>query len=599
MAHVDMLTDVTLSQLADPVSTFSNGLRLRILGVGPSRSDKPLRVTVRDLDGAMQSKTSRTDADIYWFEIEFNQRVVALGRNSPFIEVFDDARGGELACVLECPWGEMKTSVQAFESLGQSYPERFYDFHSPNYEWFRGASSTVDSMGIAFGVQNRHIDPFNKRDPDWRIYLDNGEFLEREFPQQYTALDPTPLNAVYGRGIEPHLRAQKTPFWTKYRHGWIQRLHGKYYVMSPEEYAALGGPALAKRCGGSGAYKEAGIFYRPGEDDKMVPTVQTRSGTEWEDYALAAFLAHPNNAHIKVQEVGWRDAVSQPEGYPRPMGESLDGLISNPRMTMDAVYQGRKDKWVEAGWDLDEIAKTIHLGALEIKTTLGYRKKKRVRDGESEWDESDGADMSGYYMMQLTHNMQRHDPPLMWGLLVKLNERTGEMLSFMVYRDPVRETSLEECMLHTHKMLRTPVREGVKVMHTFAQAIATPIHKACRGKFFASARWYNEHLDMCAESIEYKKCQAVERLRRYREANSGIPPGRKRATEFRDEDAEGQAVDFVAIDEDHDTVDMESVVKAHQDVLRLTKVGQDRNALKDALVRNIHALSKVLSKTTE
>jgi hypothetical protein len=246
------------------------------------------------------------------------------------------------------------------------------------------------------------------------------------------------------------------------------------------------------RGGGSGAYKQVGKYC---EDERFMTSIKPRTGTQLEPAVRAAqCFAFPD---ITIEERGWMDA-EKIEGYHRPVGMSPDGLMTDPAMNWDSVYQGRKDKWM-AHWKEQGMTPKQIRYICESLPSLGLWECK-VTDGVIEKDGKvvkrfEGAKMSDYYILQITWNMMVKD--LYWTRVTKLNLNGSELRSYTVFRDFDREKQLVEAMIHVQDlMLEDPAL-------TLPLATKCKLAKAMCTKVRNSARWYNDNQDKCSVAIKW------------------------------------------------------------------------------------------------
>ena len=479
-----------------------------------------------------------------------------------------------------------------FRSIDDSSePTRIYEFY-PGYNVFYSNEEdrqTRRPKGVEFCIHNTHMRRDQpERDPNWELALDDDAFFKDALPNCRGMPMATPWNPVYGSGIDSADRAQGSPFWYGWRKGYILQdpETGVYYLLDEEEYEQEGGREKLMRTGGSGSYKMIGFLFGGTGNDRIMTNYRMRMGTQLENAVRAAYCT--NNPNVVAEERGWinHDKI---EGYRREPGMSPDGLLRDPGMTWEGTPDYRKEKWMN-GWkkrgmtpkQIEAICADLpNRGLLEIKVTDGSREKKK-RDGTVEVEWNGDANMSAYYMAQLTWNMFIKD--LYWARLVKLNMHSGELRSFTVYRDFERERQHLEGVKATQKLKDNDPQLDLAAAAKCAEA------KTIFRKMRASAWWFNENKDKCSKTLQWdvpvvRELMAWRRRTRRELAERGPPP-----TPATTPAKARKRVDEEAIPIPPDGLDqrMRNLINAQMTVTRA--VYAEPELLQDAVQINIQAL---------
>ena len=483
--------------------------------IGVEGPDDRLVYEVTDLQGNHEAEEDALEVyDTFHFEVRFirplrpNEAVTVklyelhpapTGKEPSSATLFklDGHRDGEPK--LFCP-------IRSVEDA----EERLYQFHvgfNVFHEKQHGDGAGVS--GVEFCVLNTHVDHTKPElDPTWQLRVDDSYYIREVAPNCRGMLAQCPMNAVYLRDTTSEQWAQGDPAWYFWRKGRMIKdpATGILYLLDDEEYEEHGGREKLMRTGGSGAYKGVGIFANYG-DKRFVSSARTRLGSRLETpVCLAYCLAYPD---LEVTESGWIDRAGRFEGYHRDVGMSPDGLIKDPSVTWDSVYQGRRKKWL-AEWkrrgmtpkQIEALGADLpNRGLLEIKVTNGM---KEYRGKVTYFDE---ADMKDYYICQITWNMMVHD--LYWARLVKFNFRSGELRSYMIFRDFEREQRVLSTMKHVADLIRN---DGIDMALAAKSAPAKEMQKT----LWASAKWYNEHLDQCSVKLDTWRDPRVANIFKWR-----------------------------------------------------------------------------------
>lgn len=347
---------------------------------------------------------------------------------------------------------------------------RTYSFH-PSHEIFYSPSedgSTVGFRGFAFTLINCNIDE-TKRDPDWRLLVDTGDFMDRVVGKRRKGLKRTPLRADYGDGLASWRRAQGTPFWEMYRKGRIKLApDGKgLSYRTRAQYDADGGYLALSKLGGSGAYKWAGKYPEEDPSAPVPSNFRMRMGSILEEAVMLAVILDSTD-DLAVTERGWIDFARPTSEDEKLWGLSPDGIIYDPTITVDTVTKFRREDWESGGHIIDDQANTVDgvnfsKGLLEIKVS-GTNDR-----------------MMDYYRIQCIWAMMVLN--VYWARLVKFHTN-GVCRSYLMYRDFTKEREL------VGLIARTKARIGDNC--TYIQSVKHVENRQWLKTMNNSARWYND-----------------------------------------------------------------------------------------------------------
>jgi hypothetical protein len=474
-----------------------------------------LAYEVTDLQGNHEAEEDALDVyDTFHFEVRFDRPLHP--NETPVIklhELYPAAEGKKpRTMTLFKLDGHRDGEPRSFHPIRsvEDAEERLYQFHV-GFNTFheKRFGDGADISGVEFCVLNTHVNHERPElDPTWELRVDDDYYLRHTVPNCRGMGAQCPMNAVYLRNTTPDQWAQNDPAWYFWRKGRMIKdpATGIYYLLDDEEYEEHGGSEKLTRTGGSGASKGVGIFANYG-DKRFVSSARVRLGSRLENPVRAAYCIA--NADAVTRESGWIDRAERFEGYRPEVGMSPDGLISDPSVTWDSVYAGRQKKWL-AEWkeqgmspkQIEALATDLpNRGLLEIKVTNGM---KEYRGKVTYFDE---ADMKDYYIGQVTWNMMVDD--LYWTRLVKFNFRSGELRSYMIFRDFERERKMLATMKHVADLMKN---DGIDM----ALAAKSAPAKAMQKKLWGSAKWYNENVDTCSIKLDTWRDPRVAGLFKWR-----------------------------------------------------------------------------------
>jgi hypothetical protein len=199
----------------------------------------PESFEVTDLQGNLMAEDDALLAyDSFHFEVRFENPIDAefepmiqlalLGPNNSGVELMN-------LFFLKRDSNAPLHKFQPFRSV-EDAPDRFYQFYAGYNVFYLSEDDAAAgrAAGVEFCVMNTHIRRDKPElDPTWELRLDDDVYLSQHLKNCKGMPRPTPINALYGRGLEPWERAQGDPFWYFWRKGALHPGPCDQYLLPP------------------------------------------------------------------------------------------------------------------------------------------------------------------------------------------------------------------------------------------------------------------------------------------------------------------------------------------------------------------------------